>query len=245
MGYEENARGEINLLVLDPGRWVATQIPVFRLTIRTMHKDIRSEGIASLSPRTVNGAGRRMSSSSSLSRHTTRKPSHESMSFSRPYTNGASEITQSYDPPRLAATYTVGRKTSFADSLRAKPLSAERVPRLEGGAQDTTAMEAEMEMLEEDEEVDDKGWVRKKVRKVTHPRSLYDGEKWKVPESLQIFRATASQLRYVQCLAPRTYERLMDSNHNEYQILEFTGGAPLTTAEKEARKRVSSHRYEG
>lgn len=33
----------------------------------------------------------------------------------------------------------------------------------------------------------------------------------------------------------------MNSLHKEYQILEFTGGAPLTTAEKESRKRVSSH----
>jgi hypothetical protein len=39
-------------------------------------------------------------------------------------------------------------------------------------------------------------------------------------------------------------KELMESNHNEYQILEFTGGAPLTMAEKETRKRVSSHRYE-
>jgi hypothetical protein len=113
------------------------------------------------------------------------------MSFSRPYTNGESEITQSYDPPRPATSFTVSRKTSLADGFRAKPhsLSAEKVPRLEGGAQDTE------EVLEEDEEVDEKGWVRKKVRKVTHPRSLFDGEKWKVPESLNIFRATASQLR--------------------------------------------------
>jgi len=51
------------------------------------------------------------------------------------------------------------------------------------------------EVMEEDEEIDDKGWVRKKVRKVTRPRSLFDGEKWKVPEALNIFRATASQLR--------------------------------------------------
>lgn len=155
-----------------------------------MHKDIRTEGIASLAPRNI----RTHSSTSSLSRNTTRKASHESMSFSRPYTNGESEITQSYDPPRLASTFTVGRKTSFADGFRAKPhsLSAERVPRLEGGARDTGDTE---EVLEEDEEVDEKGWVRKKVRKVTHPRSLYDGKNWKVPDSLNIFRATASQLR--------------------------------------------------
>jgi hypothetical protein len=152
-----------------------------------MHKDIRAEGIASLTPRNRYTN----SSTSSLARQSTRKPSHESMSFSRPYTNGESEITQSYDPPRLATSFTVGRKASFADGLRAKPhsLSAEAVPRLEGGAQATE------EVLEEDEEVDEKGWVRKKVKKVTHPRQLYDGEKWKVPESLNIFRATASQLR--------------------------------------------------
>ena len=152
-----------------------------------MHKDIRNEGIASLSPKRP----RTQSSNSSLSRQSTRKPSHESMSFSRPYTNGESEITQSYDPPSLATSFTVGRKASFVDGLRAQPksLSAEAVPRLEGGAQATE------EVLDEDEEVDEQGWVRKKVRKVTHPRSLFDGEKWKVPESINIFRATASQLR--------------------------------------------------
>jgi hypothetical protein len=162
-----------------------------------MNRDIRAEGVAALTPRNR----RSHSSQSSLSRSTTRKPSHESMSFSRPYTNGESEITQSYDQPRLASTFSVNRKASFADGLRAKPhsLSAEKVPRLEGGAQEQKAQETETqdmeEVLEEDEEVDEKGWVRKKVRKVPRPRSLFDGEKWKVPESLNIFRATASQLR--------------------------------------------------
>jgi hypothetical protein len=164
-----------------------------------MHRDIRAEGVAALTPRNR----RTNSSQSSLSHSTTRKPSHESMSFSRPYTNGESEITQSYDPPSLASTFSVNRKASFADGLRAKPhaLSAERVPRLEGGAQEQETQETgtqDMDMeevLEGDEEVDEEGWVRKKVRKVTRPRSLFDGEKWKVPESLNIFRATASQLR--------------------------------------------------
>jgi hypothetical protein len=169
------------------------------------------------------------------------------MSFSRPYTNGESEITQSYDPPRLASTFSVNRKASFADGLRAKPhsLSAEKVPRLEGGAQEQKTQETENqdmeEVLEEDEEIDEKGWVRKKVRKVTRPRSLFDGEKWKVPESLNIFRATASQLRWVPLRTRGIRAVLIDSVHKEYQILEFTGGGPLTTAEKESRKRVSSH----
>jgi hypothetical protein len=110
------------------------------------------------------------------------------MTFSRPYTNGASEITQSYDPPQVASAFTIGRKSSFADGLRAEPhsLSAEPVPRLNGGAED---------IMEEDEEMDEKGWVRKKVKKVIHPNSLYDGEKWKVPDAIHPFRASASQLR--------------------------------------------------
>jgi len=162
-----------------------------------MHRDIRAEGVAALTPRNRRTHG----SQSSLSRSTTRKPSHESMTFSRPYTNGESEITQSYDPPRLGSSFTVNRKASFADGLRAKPhsLSAEKVPRLAGGAQEQKIPETETqdteEVLEEDEEIDEEGWVRKKVRKVTRPRSLFDGEKWRVPESLNIFRATASQLR--------------------------------------------------
>lgn len=53
-----------------------------------------------------------------------------------------------------------------------------------------------MEELE-DEFVDEKGWVRKKVKKVIHPRSLYDGAKWKVPDALQAFRVSAHHLRSV------------------------------------------------
>lgn len=54
--------------------------------------------------------------------------------------------------------------------------------------------------VEEDEVVDEKGWVRKKVKKVIHPRSLYDGEKWKVPDAIRPFRVSAHHLRSVLAL---------------------------------------------
>jgi hypothetical protein len=153
-----------------------------------MHKDIRAEGIAGLTPR--NKRTDSANSIVSLSRNSTRKPSHESMTFSRPYTNGASEISETYDPPQAATSYSIARKSTLAAGFRAGPhsLSAELIPRLNGGGE--TA-------LDEEEEVDEKGWVRRKVKKVVHPKSLYDGEKWKVPAALEPFRASASQLRYV------------------------------------------------
>ena len=164
-----------------------------------MHKDIRAEGIASLTPRY------RWTSSNSMSTprscQSSRKISHESLPFARPYTNGESEITDSVDTPQLATSYTINRRSSFAPLLTrgsfssTKQLSAEQVPRIEGGA--VGARDDEDEVEELDEVVDDKGWVRKKVKKALHPRSLFDGEKWKVPDALQAFRVSAHHLRSV------------------------------------------------
>lgn len=71
IGYEENAAGSINLLLLDPGK--------------TMPKDIRTAGIEEL-PRQRQQPYRPPIPTS--------KSSHDSLPFSHPYTNGASEIVR-------------------------------------------------------------------------------------------------------------------------------------------------------
>jgi hypothetical protein len=49
----------------------------------------------------------------------------------------------------------------------------------------------------------------------------------------------------VSCPALSTKGSADGSNHKEYQILEFTGGPPLTVSEMEGRKKVSSHNVKG
>lgn len=66
-----------------------------------------------------------------------KKESHEAIPFSVPYTNGASEMTQWCDTPRVSSP------VPQLDS------------RLDGGA-----------LIGSDEEINDGGWVKKKLKKL-------------------------------------------------------------------------------
>lgn len=79
-----------------------------------------------------------------MSRH---RSSHEAMPFSRPYTNGASELVQLSDDDE--------------GSSRPQGSQAQAV-RIQGGGGGGGRPH-----LEEDEYEDKHGWIRKKIRKVT------------------------------------------------------------------------------
>lgn len=121
VGYEQLSNGHLNLLLFDPAR-------------RSVPTDIRNAGIDLHFSRLSQTPSHRSSPTiRRVSRNNLRKPSHESINFSPPYTNGASELVH----------------------LPEEAMSQAAPVRISGGG------------LEEDEEMDEEGWVRKRIRKVS------------------------------------------------------------------------------
>ncbi|KIR34083.1 hypothetical protein I352_03316 [Cryptococcus deuterogattii MMRL2647] len=221
IGYEENARGDINLLLFDPGK--------------TMPKDIRNAALTHLAKsraqaslphidtslftsgdnnernndrsRRPGGLRKKSSSQSQLER------THESVPFSPPFTNGRAEVI--YDVDR-------NKSTSGGES--------QQVEHLRGGVGDDLGQDRRTAStaisIEDDEEITPSGWVRKKrtlkskissplIDPTSHPQAV---------KALNHFRVNLGNL----------------SKHTEYQILMFTGGPVLSDSEKERRKVVTS-----
>ena len=85
------------------------------------------------------------------------------------------------------------------------------------------------ERLRDDEEMDDRGWVRRKFSKAiaggrAPAVSGLDAAIGDLTKSLGYFRVNLGKL----------------SSHTEYQVLAFTGGPLLSMKEREARKTISS-----
>ncbi|OCF77214.1 hypothetical protein I204_01199 [Kwoniella mangroviensis CBS 8886] len=203
IGYEENSRGDINLLLFDPGRSVP--------------KDIRSTAISSLSqtchlPSSSRSPQTQIDHSTSSSfRPNILKKKSSSISathqparpFSPPYTNGRAEIDYSTSQFNLTLSH---------EDQAAHP---------RGGV---TLLPPGLE-LEDDEEINSSGWVRKKLPKVRSTTSKEGGaDGLDVVRTLNYFRVNLSNL----------------SKHTEYQVLAFTGQGVLELGERERRKVVSS-----
>nr|KIR47468.1 hypothetical protein I312_03231 [Cryptococcus bacillisporus CA1280] len=221
IGYEENARGDINLLLFDPGK--------------TMRKDIRNAALAHLvksraqasllhidtsfctsggnnernndRSRRPGGLRKKSSSQSQLER------THESVPFSPPFTNGRAEVI--YDIDR-------NKSTSGCEG--------QQVEHLRDGVGDDLGQDRRIGStaisIEDDEEITPSGWVRKKrTLKSKIPSPLIDPTSpSQAVKALNHFRVNLGNL----------------SKHTEYQILMFTGGPVLSDSEKERRKVVSS-----
>lgn len=221
IGYEENARGDINLLLFDPGK--------------TMPKDIRNAALAHLAKsraqaslphidtylftsddnnernnersRRPRGLRKKSSPQSQLER------THESVPFSPPFSNGRAEVI--YDVDR-------NKSTSGGES--------QQVEHLRGGVGDDLGQDRRIGStaisIEDDEEITPSGWVRKKrTLKSKVPSPLIDPTSpSQAVKALNHFRVNLGNL----------------SKHTEYQILMFTGGPVLSDSEKERRKVVSS-----
>lgn len=155
VGYEESAKGEINLLLFDPGKYVflaetaePIQLALYRTDgcRRAVPAELRTAGLASVRASASGSGGPsglsriKTASAPSLSRQ---RASHESISFSRPYTNGASELV--HLPEDAGVSHTM------------MPPSSGPV-RIQGGGGLP---------LEDDEYEDEHGWVKKKIRKIT------------------------------------------------------------------------------
>ncbi|WWC91618.1 uncharacterized protein L201_006564 [Kwoniella dendrophila CBS 6074] len=217
IGYEENARGDINLLLFDPGR--------------SMPKDIRSLAISKLS-RNVEQAiqHKRQSSASSAStsrpkiskkRSSSISETHEPRPFSPPFTNGRAEID--YSSMSISA---IDNQTSTNELHFMKN---EETLHTRGGIQTSNSQSIP---IEEDEEVTSTGWVRKKLTKKLQSKLENDiGGEVKGEESLDILKTL-------------NYFRINLSNlskHTEYQILAFEHpSVVLGREEKEKRKIITS-----
>ncbi|ODO10183.1 hypothetical protein I350_02412 [Cryptococcus amylolentus CBS 6273] len=215
VGYEENARGDINLLLFDPGK--------------TVPKAIRSHALSSLpdptpfptpprpplnptAPANPTTSAERIRHKSSSSSHSKFERTHESRDFSPPYTDGFAEID-----------YSTAREGSRDGSSRVEGSAP-----LRGGG--STAEPA----LEDDEERTPSGWVRKK-RPFPHlskthkpPKSSKPGSDPTAPgqavKTLNHFRVNLGTL----------------SRHAQYQVLMFTGEEVLGEVERGQRKKVRS-----
>nr|XP_018260977.1 uncharacterized protein I303_06694 [Kwoniella dejecticola CBS 10117]OBR83135.1 hypothetical protein I303_06694 [Kwoniella dejecticola CBS 10117] len=229
IGFEENARGDVNLLLFDPGR--------------SMPKDTRSAGIANLTQTRQDQqqaaspsleAGHSLSSKVSKpsllkKRSSSISNTHESKPFSRPYTNGRAEIDYSSFDPDLDS-HANGAENSNAIG------EGEEGPALHprGGF-----------ALEEDEELTAGGWVRKKFSRTTNtPTDSAGGNGMSGGQAGQSGNGSIAQpLDTPDTLKTLNYFRVnlgTLSRHTEYQILAFTGGPILTRAEREKRKKVTS-----
>ncbi|WVQ84295.1 hypothetical protein IAT38_006447 [Cryptococcus sp. DSM 104549] len=220
VGYEENSRGDINLLLFDPGRSVP--------------KDIRNAGIAHVISQRANSPPQhatipapmpissypshpepapRLRKTSTQSYHST----HEPLQFSRPFTNGRAEVVQCDTPEELSGPEPHLRGGSVIRAGSSGKRVTADVP------------------LEEDEEMTPSGWVRKKVSKAraSHAGQRTVGASGSGPapdptsagsavKTLNYFRVNLGKL----------------SKHTQYQVLAFTGGPILTEEERERRKVV-------
>ncbi|EAL19277.1 hypothetical protein CNBH3760 [Cryptococcus deneoformans B-3501A] len=226
VGYEENARGDVNLLLFDPGKTMpkdirnaalthlaksrAQALPLINTSLSTSGNDNAGNDERSRRP----GGLRKKSSSQSQLEKT-----HESVPFSPPFTNGRAEVI--YDVDR-------DKNTSGVES--------QTVEHLRGGAQDGSDQGGKSPStaipIEDDEEITPSGWVRKKralKSKISSPsstsRTLIDPTSpTQAIKTLNHFRVNLGNL----------------SKHTQYQILMFTGGPVLSDSEKERRKIVSS-----
>ncbi|WVQ67080.1 uncharacterized protein L199_005274 [Kwoniella botswanensis] len=173
IGYEENSRGDINLLLFDPGR--------------SMPKDIRSTAISSLSQtRHLPSSSQSPqihtdhSTSSSFRPNILKKRSssisatHEpARPFSPPYTNGRAEIDYS------TSQFNLNLNLSHEDQA-SHPRGGVTLPHPK---------------LEDDEEISSSGWVRKKLSKVKPTTSKEGGaEGLDVIRTLNYFRVNLSNL---------------------------------------------------
>ena len=201
MGYEETTNGTINLLLFDPGRSVP--------------KTLRSEAISRLAaPPKIKP---RLQAEPGLRRSLTE--SHETLRFSRPYSNGASEIIT----PTLEVS--VPPRSVNGD---------DGVNRLNGGSA----------LLESDEEMDQGGWVRKKIAKsVKRAMGGVTGKRKEREEAgvdcLDKFRVGLGGLKRVHPLTVCDSAD-WDSWNSEFQVLAFTGGPLLSPSQREQRKILSS-----
>ncbi|WWD19554.1 hypothetical protein CI109_104015 [Kwoniella shandongensis] len=98
IGYEENGRGDVNLLLLDPGR--------------TMPKDIRSAGLVELVTQRAKAPPPQAETAPApvpppphgMLRKRSSQTTHEAMPFSPPFTNGRAEIVET-DSPDLSSDH--------------------------------------------------------------------------------------------------------------------------------------------
>ncbi|OXG77798.1 hypothetical protein C349_05048 [Cryptococcus neoformans var. grubii Br795] len=227
VGYEENARGDVNLLLFDPGKTMPKDIRNAALTRLVKSRAQASLPLinTSLSTWGNNNAGnnerskrpgglRKKSSSQSQVEKT-----HESVPFSPPFTNGRAEVI--YDVDRNKSTN--GGESQTVEHLR-------------GGAEDGLGHSGRSAStaipIEDDEEITSSGWVRKK-------RTL----KSKIPSSSSASRNLIDPTSPTQAIKTLNHFRVNLGNlskHTQYQILMFTGGPVLGYSERERRKAVSS-----
>ncbi|WVR07761.1 hypothetical protein IAU60_004804 [Kwoniella sp. DSM 27419] len=235
IGYEENARGDINLLLLDPGRSIPkdireTSIERWSAERRAPLPPHRSSSSSSkIQPAqaaaTTGGTPRKPSLPTILQKRSSRSfnETHESMPFSAPYTNGHSEILS----PELVED-DIRRPSIDTNSARAQETTVHPAHQRGG----TASGFGQGPQLEDDEEMTPGGWVRKKLsrdktrRSSNGPQANMGGgvESLDTVRTLNYFRINLGSL----------------SRHTEYQVLAFTGGPVLTMEERRARKVITS-----
>ncbi|WVQ73078.1 hypothetical protein IAR50_002641 [Cryptococcus sp. DSM 104548] len=221
VGYEENARGDINLLLFDPGRAVP--------------KDIRSHAISNLpsptpprpplnptAPVKPTTSAERIRHKSSSSSHSQFERTHESRAFSPPYTDGFAGIV-------YTTTRAGGSAPARDDDDGGGGGVVEGTGPLRGGSFEPP--------LADDEERTPSGWVRKK-RPFPNPSKSSKPFKFFKPA-----KSGSDPTAPGQAVKTLNYFRVnlkTLSWHTQYQVLVFTGGQVMGQGEREERKKVRS-----
>jgi hypothetical protein len=171
-------------------------------TFRSVPKDLRTAGIDHL--REVRSSAGPSRSENIPGRPTkklsaSRRSSHDAITFSPPYSNGASQLVA---------------LPSDASSLR-----------MAGGSQAQTPAS--------DEEIDEKGWVRKKVQNVLKRShgDLMGPKAWESGGSTSDLRKALGYFRVNMSGMSR---------YDQFQVLAFTGGDLLSMEERAKRKVITS-----
>jgi hypothetical protein len=167
VGYEETAKGDLNLLMFDPGKcvggWQRQSQDEKANCCRIVPTTLREAGLRHTSiQRNVPRPGAATTSAAQIS--STRKASHESIPFSVPYTNGASELTTLCDTPRAASPTP---RTLPAGHAVATGNGSGGPQRLGGGSGSAD--------LRDDEEADEQGWVTKRIHRLKSSSRLSAG----------------------------------------------------------------------
>ena len=252
VGYEETAQGNINLLLFDPGKSMSKELRNAGLEELQADQQRRASIASTASSTSLpqrNGTLRRSDTHSSnrpslhpspsrqtLRRTSTSQATHEPVPFSPPYTNGASEFVHVPTPSEDGSDDDIipmEEDTAQSPNHRLPNHPAPEDP-FEDPIDDDNDDEP-VEVLRDDEERDQAGWVRKKVVPVAKSmapfalvrdtsKPLWEDGPGGLSKALGYFRVNLSKL----------------SSHTEYQVLAFTGGPLLTSRERRERMEMSS-----
>ncbi|WVO12504.1 hypothetical protein L204_100104 [Cryptococcus depauperatus] len=223
VGYEENVKGDVSILVYDPGRKIPKNIRAAALSKLANDRVKLSSPLPIMSWPPVNVSTVSMKSARSRQKSPLRpnlENTHQVVPFSRPYTNGKAEIIYVNSESRKNLRHICGGSQQEGDIKNGK-----RSAQLNDNYPSKTSIPS----LREDEEMSPSGWIRKKR---SHFKAIAKSDK-PFPDPIMPAQAFKT-LNYFRISS------LSLSKYTQYQILVFTGGPVLSEQERVSRKILRS-----